>query len=98
MIKNCKYSDTEFEIQFEWTLPPETAKSSPNLRAFMETVLAVPGTRLIESEEGISGLVFSYDGWAELTGRYRADSRRIQLDQEFSRFFGRVRPDSKASR
>jgi len=90
MIKECLYRGREFEIHFEWPLSKQVIEENRELKAFMEKIASIPGTRFLREEEKIIALVLSYEGWRQLLNRHRAERRGVQLSEEFGRFFANV--------
>jgi len=91
MIKDCFYREKEFEIVFEWPLPREMIKSNKAIGSFMGKIKSLPGTRVIQKEEEITGVVFSYEGWEQMLGVFSFNGRKTQLAQEFNNFFSKVK-------
>ncbi len=92
MIKNCIYKEQEVEIRFEWPLSNEVIENTKEIQDFMERISSIPGTIIMREEDGVVGLVLSYEGWTQLLSPYHYGGRNIQLLEEFGTFFDKVRP------
>jgi len=93
MIKDVRYLEDVFELEFEEAVPKSIIDETEGLKEFFEKIGSIDDVKFKMVENTVTGIVIPYQVWLNMISGFQSSGRSRQLEDEFEMFFEKMRSD-----